>query len=187
MKKVAVLMLLPVLCLLTTACIPKIISLVSNDLLSTDNLINHATTVGGDNPPEALKVGGFSVTYDVIASFPGGTYAIMIDEDGLLTKKYSQPRGHEPDLQRMLTHEEQSQLIDIIFENDFFNLPKRPADGSEESAMAGSTSTFFTIAVDGKSYFISGSGNSPEVRSKLRGIGDFIVNLMETAEPLQPE
>jgi len=144
-------------------------------------------TVGGSNPPETLQPGQFSITFDVMAAFPGGTYVIHIDEEGLLTKTYSQPRGHEPDTSRYLTHEELLQLVDVIFENDFFNLPKRQTDDSDDPAPAGSTSTFITITVDGINYISSGSGGRSEAGRRLREISFVITDLAETAMPLPPD
>ena len=188
MKKTNIILLLFALCIVTTACSQMIMSLISNDsneLIGSDD--DYEETVGGSNPPETLHIGRFSITFDVMAAFSGGTYAIHINEEGLLTKTYSQPRGHEPDSSRHLTHEELSQLVDVILENDFFNLPKRQTDGSADSAMEGSTSTFITITVDGRNYISRGSGNRSEASNRQREISLFITELAKTAVPLPPD
>jgi len=136
-------------------------------------------TIGGDFAPESLQPGEFTLICSVLASFPGGTYYIEVDEDGILLMEYALPHNleaHEALRTRPLSEEEQIELIDVIFANDFFNLPKKLTDTSS-SDMPGSTAVYISIKHDGQAYSGGGPGDGTEATAKFLAIFRHLAKL----------
>jgi len=181
-------------CLFTTACNPSNVIYDSRELTHEHSETTkgsttamHTETISGDNEVESLQIGNFQVYYRVYAAFPGGAYTIEINEDSILTKEYDfHPDHSNVVFAREISDEELTELIDVILENDFFNLPKEQRNDDSEPQIVGSTSVFLSITVDGLRYG-SEAPVDADARRSFREICNIIEKLAEYAEPLPHE
>jgi len=150
MKRTQIFILTGIIVFLLAGCINgEIIPKNSPDVSPTPSVTQSPT------PEDIVLPEELSIFFEELSM--DETLKINIDEEGLLTREYSNVFGDSDTTSRNLSPEEIVRLIEVIQSNKFFELPERINDDSGITCM---TFRYLTITFDGKSHRRGGDGDN---------------------------